>query len=196
MHRVADGQLRGLRSAARPTDRLYRRRARRAGRRPIRRPPSSPSASSTKAAGMQLILHAPVRRSPQQGLGAGAAQALLPRLQLRAAGCGNRQRHQHLAGRAAQLPALGRLPVPDRAHREGVAGTSRHRLAHLQDALALGGEPLAAAAADVQGQAHRRRRFSAPARKTCSPASSRRPQRALRPSWAISRFPIIRWSTR
>jgi Lhr-like helicase len=30
-----------------------------------------------------------------------------------------------------------------------------HRLAHLQDALALGRQPLAAAAAHVQGQAHR-----------------------------------------
>jgi ATP-dependent Lhr-like helicase len=83
-----------------------------------------------------------LRRPHQQGLGPRPAQALLPRLQLRAAGRRHRQRHQHLARRAAQLPARRRLPLPHRAHRQRAPRTSRHRLAHLQEPLALGRRPL------------------------------------------------------
>ena len=54
---------------------------------------------------MQLVIHAPFGAPDQQGVGPGAAQAVLPLVQLRAAGRGDRQRHQHRARRAAQLPA-------------------------------------------------------------------------------------------
>ena len=51
----------------------------------------------------------PVRRAHQPRLGPGAAQALLPLVQLRAAGGRHRQRHRHLARRAAQLSAGDRV---------------------------------------------------------------------------------------
>ena len=105
--------------------------------------------------GQQLILHAPFRRPHQQGMGTRPAQALLPRLQLRAASRRHRQRHQHLAHRAAQLPALRCFPLPHRAHRQGTARAGRHSRAGLQDALALGRQPLTAVATHVQGQTHR-----------------------------------------
>ncbi len=55
--------------------------------------------------GMQLILHAPFGGRINKALRPRLAQALLPRLQLRAAGRRRRQRHQHRPRRAAQLPA-------------------------------------------------------------------------------------------
>ncbi len=55
--------------------------------------------------GMQLILHAPFGGRINKALGAGAAQAILPRIQFRTAGRGDGQRHQHLARRATQLSA-------------------------------------------------------------------------------------------
>ena len=62
--------------------------------------------------GMQLVIHAPFGARHQQGVGPGAAQAVLRVVQLRAAGGGDRRRHQHRAGRAAQLSARRRLPLP------------------------------------------------------------------------------------
>ena len=53
-----------------------------------------------------------VRRAHQPRLGPGAAQALLPVVQLRAAGGRHRQRHRDLARRAAHLSARDRLRVP------------------------------------------------------------------------------------
>ncbi len=52
-----------------------------------------------------------LRRAHQPRLGTGAAQALLPHLQFRAAGRRHRQRHRHLARRAALLSAGDRLRV-------------------------------------------------------------------------------------
>ena len=154
LHSVAQRRVWRLRLGRTSADRVYRRRPRcpwsrslqdhhhrRALLRRRRRPATHPART--------------FRRSHQQGLGARAAQALLPRLQLRTAGRRDGQRHQYLARRAAQLPALRRLPLPHRAHREGTPRAGRHRRARLQDSLALGCQPLAAAAAHVQRQAHR-----------------------------------------
>ena len=58
-----------------------------------------------------------VRQPDQPRLGPGAAQALLPQLQLRAAGRGDRGRDRALARADAQLPARGRVPLPPLAHR-------------------------------------------------------------------------------
>ena len=55
--------------------------------------------------GMQLILHTPFGARINRAWGLGAAQEILPLVQLRTAGGGNRQRHRPLAHRAARLPA-------------------------------------------------------------------------------------------
>ena len=54
-----------------------------------------------------------VRGAGEQGLRAGAAQAVLRALRLRAAGGGRRQRLRAVDGAAAQLPAGGRVQVRD-----------------------------------------------------------------------------------
>ena len=84
-----------------------------------------------------------LRRTHQSRLGTGPAQTLLPHLQLRTAGRRHRQRHRHLAQRAALLPARNRLRVPAarygrRCARAGAAGR-----AHVHRALALECQPRA-----------------------------------------------------
>ena len=66
-----------------------------------------------------------LRRAHQPRLGPGAAQALLPHLQLRAAGRRHRQRHRDLARRAAQLPARGGLRVPQAGDRGATCSPRR-----------------------------------------------------------------------
>ena len=61
-----------------------------------------------ESGGMQLVLHAPFGGRDQPRLGARAAQALLPRLRLRAAGGRQRGGDRPLARPAAQLPARRR----------------------------------------------------------------------------------------
>ena len=60
--------------------------------------------------GMHLVVHSPRPRQP--GVGAGAAQAVLRLVRLRAAGGRQRRRRGAVAGAAAQLPAGRRAPVP------------------------------------------------------------------------------------
>ena len=79
-----------------------------------------------------------VRRAHQPGLGAGAAQALLPHLQFRAAGGGDRQRHRHLAERAAQLSARARVQVPEHGNGRRRADAGDAARADVRSALAMG----------------------------------------------------------
>ena len=133
-----------------------------------------------------------VRRADQQGLGPGAAQAVLPLVQLRAAGGGDRQRHQHRAGRAAQLSARRRLPVPAAGHRArgARAGGARRR----RSSARAGAGTRAARSRCCASAAARRSRFrsSACSPTTCWPRCSPTPRPARRTSKATSRFPITR----
>ena len=105
-----------------------------------------------------------VRDAHQPGLGAGAAQALLPDVRFRAAGLGRRQRHRPVLRRPAQFPA--RADVPPRAiatgsrrARAGVPGRAvlRHALAMEHHAgLAASASPEWAARAAASA-AHARR---------------------------------------
>ena len=54
-----------------------------------------------EAGGMQLVIHSPVRQPPQSGLGSGSAQALLPQIQFRAAGRGDRRQYRAVADHRA-----------------------------------------------------------------------------------------------
>ncbi len=79
----------------------------------------------------------PVRQPHQQGLGAGPAQALLPPVQFRAAGRRHRGRADALAGTAALVPPVGRLPLPPPGDDARRAGAGLPRRAGLQDAMAM-----------------------------------------------------------
>ena len=56
-----------------------------------------------EAGGMQLVIHSPLRQPPQSGVGIGAAQALLPQVQFRAPGGGDRRQYRAVADHGAQL---------------------------------------------------------------------------------------------
>ncbi len=92
--------------------------------------------------GMQLIIHSPFGGRINKAWGLALAQALLPRLQFRAAGCRHRQRNQHRPCRAAQLPAGGRISFPQRGNCSLHPRASCARFADFRHALALGREPL------------------------------------------------------
>ena len=98
---------------------------------------SSSSASSTPSGGMQLVDPFAVRQPPQPRLGPGAAQALLPPVQLRAAGGGDRGRDRAVAVDQPQLPARrgGALPAFGDRARRARAGAARR--AAVRRALAL-----------------------------------------------------------
>ena len=71
-----------------------------------------------------------VRQPHQQGLVPGAAQAVLPPVQLRAAGGGHRRRAPAVARPAALVPARRRVPLPapgDGAGRAGAGASSTRR---------------------------------------------------------------------
>ena len=101
-----------------------------------------------------------VRQPHQQGVGPGAAQALLPAVQLRAAGGGDRRRAAAVARAAALVPARGRVPLsaPDDGARRARAGVARR--AGVQDALALEHDHLAGRAARSAADARCRRSSS------------------------------------
>ena len=137
-----------------------------------------------------------VRQPHQPRLGPGAAQALLPQVQLRAAGGGDRGRDRAVAVDQPQLPARrgGALPAfGDRARRAG-AGAARR--AAVRRALALERDHRARAAALRRRQEGRAAAAAdevrGPARRACSPTRSRAP----RTSSASARCPTIRWSRR
>ena len=123
---------RGRARAARPIrpERVRARLAGRGGRRRRSRRPSSSSNISPRplrafgclptqdtivferffdeAGGMQLVIHSPVRQPPQSRLGPGAAQALLPQVQFRTAGGGDRGQYRAVADHARTVSSSTR----------------------------------------------------------------------------------------
>ena len=93
-----------------------------------------------------------VRQPHQQGLGPGAAQALLPPVQLRAAGRGDRGRAAAVARAAALVSARRRLPLSASGDRARRAGAGVARRAGVPDALALEHDDLAGRAAQPRRQ--------------------------------------------
>ena len=79
-----------------------------------------------------------LRQPHQPRLGAGAAQALLPQVQLRAAGGGDRGQHRALAHHGAQLRAGRGGALPAFGERQAVADPGAARCADVHHALALG----------------------------------------------------------
>ncbi len=133
-----------------------------------------------------------LRQPSQSRLGAVVAQALLPALQLRAAGGGHRGRDRALARPHAQLPARRDLRVPQLGHRARRAGAGAAGRTHVRHPLALEHDPRPRGAAlprRPQGAtplpAHGRRR-SARARLSRSGRVPREPAPGPR------RFPSIR----
>ena len=83
----------------------------------------------------------------QPRLGPGAAQAVLPQVQFRAAGGGDRGQHHPLAHHRAQLRARRRLPLPAFRHHQAAADPGDARCPDVRHALALGDRRRAGAAA-------------------------------------------------
>ena len=110
-----------------------------------------------------------VRRAHQPRLGPGAAQEVLPRLRLRAAGGGVGRRDLVVDRAAAQLPARRDLRLRHAGYRRGDAGAGGAAVADVGDALALERDARARGPALHQRQAHRRRRSCACARPTSWP---------------------------
>src|SRR5207247_608458 len=78
-----------------------------------------------------------VRESGQPRVGTRAPQAVLPQLQLRAPGRRHRGRDRPVARTPAQLPARGRVPVPEARDRGAPAGAGDARRADVRLALAV-----------------------------------------------------------
>ena len=102
-----------------------------------------------------------VRQPPQPRLGPGAAQALLPQVQLRAAGGGDRGRDRAVAVDQPQLPARRGRALPALGDRARRAGAGAARRADVRRALALERDHRAGAAALRRRQARSRRSCSA-----------------------------------
>ena len=64
-----------------------------------------------EAGGMQLVIHSPYRQPDQPRLGPGAPQEVLPEIQFRAAGRGDRGQHRPVADHRAQLRARATSPA-------------------------------------------------------------------------------------
>ena len=95
-----------------------------------------------------------VRRARQPRLGPGAAQEVLSRLRLRAAGRGVGRRDPAVDRPAAQLPAGRDLRLRHPGHRRGDAGAGGAAVADVGDALALERGAFAGGAALHRRQAH------------------------------------------
>ena len=98
-----------------------------------------------------------VRQPHQPRLGPGAAQALLPQVQLRAAGRGDRGRDRAVAVDQPQLPARRGRALPAFGHGARRAGAGAARRAAVRRALALERDHRARAAA-LHAAARRSRR--------------------------------------
>ena len=118
--------------------------------------------SRRHAAGDPFALWQP--RQPR--LGPGAAQALLPQVQFRAAGGGDRGQHRALAHGRAQLRAGRGRALPALRQRQAGADPGDARCADVHDALALGDRRGARAAAVPRRHARSRRNSRAWAPKT------------------------------
>ena len=88
-----------------------------------------------------------VRQPPQPRLGAGAAQALLPQVQFRAAGGRDRGQHRPLAHHGAQLRPCRGHALPAFGDRAAAPDPGAARCADVHHALALGRRRCARAAA-------------------------------------------------
>ena len=88
-----------------------------------------------------------VRQPDQPRLGAGAAQALLPQIQLRTAGRGDRGQHRAVADHRAQLRTRRGGALPARRQRPVAADPGVARCADVRHPLALGGGRRAGVAA-------------------------------------------------
>ncbi len=84
-----------------------------------------------------------VRRAHQSRVGLGAAQEVLPLVQSRTAGGGDRQRHRALADRPARLSARDRLRVREIGERRSNADAGAADRADVRRALALERDPRA-----------------------------------------------------
>ena len=100
-----------------------------------------------EAGGMQLVIHAPFGSRNQPRLGPRFAQAVLPQVQLRAAGGGDRGQHRALADDGAQFRARRRGALPPFAQRPADSDPGHARRADVRLPLALDGRRLARAAA-------------------------------------------------
>src|SRR5262245_43280599 len=88
-----------------------------------------------------------VRQPHQPRLGIGAAQALLPQIQFRAAGGGDGGQYRPLADHRAQLRAGRRRALSQLRHHQAALDPGAARCAHVHHALALGDRRGARAAA-------------------------------------------------
>ena len=121
-----------------------------------------------------------LRQPHQPRLGPGAAQAVLPQVQFRAAGGGDRGQHRPLAHHRAQLRARRRLPLSAFRHHQAPADPGDARCADVRHALALGDRRRAGAAAlprrpegAAAARAHGRRGSD---RRRCFPIRSPAPR--------------------
>ena len=85
----------------------------------------------------------PLRRTGQPLARTRAAQEVLPHLQLRAAGRGERRRHRAVARPAPQLPAAGGARLPQQRDGRRHARARDPRLPHVPGPVALEPQPLA-----------------------------------------------------
>ena len=92
----------------------------------------------------------PVRRPAEPGARAGAAQAVLRDVRLRAAGGGQRRRDPAVARPAAQLPAGAGAEVPGVANGRGRGPAGGAHLADVRLPVAVEPEPVAGRAADAR----------------------------------------------
>ena len=144
-----------------------------------------------EAGGMQLVVHSPYGSRINRAWGLALAQALLPQVQLRAAGGGDRGQHRAVAHHRAQLRARRSRALPAFGERARGADPGHARCADVHHPLALGGGRVAGAAAlprrpqgAAAARAHERRgpdrqRLSRPDRLRREPG---RRARGARPS--------------
>ena len=133
-----------------------------------------------------------VRQPDQPRLGPRAAQALLPQVQLRTAGGGDRGQHRAVADHHAQFRTGGGGAVSAFGQRAIAADPGAARCADVRHALAVGGGRRAGAAAVPRRQEGARRSSRAWRRRIWSPACSPTRWPAPRTWPAIARSPIIR----
>ena len=99
---------------------------------------------------MQLVLHAPFGSRVNRAWALALAQAVLPAVQLRAAGRGHRGCAALVARPAARVPARGRVPLPSPGNRPRRAGAGAPRCPGLPDAVAVERDDLARRAAGAR----------------------------------------------
>ena len=145
---------------------------------------------------MQLVLHAPFGSRDQQGVEPRAAQALLPAVQLRAAGGGHGGRAAAVARSAALVPACRRLPLSASGDRARRADPGVPRRAGLPDALALEHHDFARRPAQPRRQEGAAAAPAHAGRRSRWPPSSPTRRRVSKTFPATGRFPITRWSRR